>query len=145
MKLFKCIIALVIFILNTTFSIAQNKNLDDSEILNGLYFGQQGGFPSTTQIVFIEKEDNILKAECYFPFKGSVFIILLDTLYQIESKPFYFKGTKSILFEDHGNLFFKTDSLLFGYKFNDVEIEYDPERIDKLIDFRNRAVPWSSR
>ena len=144
MKLFKSRIALIVFILNTVLNLAQNNKLDNSDIVNGLYFGEQGGFPSTTQLVFIEKEDNILKAECYFPLKGSIFIILLDTLYQIDSNSLYYKGNKSILFEDDGNLFFKTDSLWNGYKLNDVEIEYNPGQVNELIDFRNRAIPWSS-
>ena len=144
MKLFKSIIALLIIILNTPINLAQNNNLDHSEFANGLYFGKQGGFPTTTQSVFIEKQDNILKAECYFPLKGSIFNILIDTLYQIDSNSLYYKGNKSILFEDDGNLFFKTDSLWNGYKLKNVEIEYNPEKVNDLIDFRNRAVPWSS-
>jgi len=130
---------LIIFIITGCYT--QNDISGKIAMKEGLYFGRQGGFLPPSDLVFVEYRGGILYAECYYPFKASVFKILGDTLKSADHE-LSFIGESSIVFIKNGNIIFQTNESFTDLKIKEVLLEYAPNEYDRLNRYRKEAIPY---
>ena len=109
---------------------------------NNLFFGKQGGVLVPNQLVFAENIDSIMYVECYFPLKGSTFLLLEDTLYLTENSKLFFSGEKSFINSKNGNLLFNTKDSYTGYRIHNVILKNNSSKRELLEKYRKCSIVW---